>query len=160
MTGAELSGIIANMSIVLYTVCFLLLLITTILCYLVRKLKVFEDAFRSFISCPAEGKPSPLAELVDLMLSRVITHFKASNLANLSATARQVKAIESSMIGDTLESKNPALGMVWDSMGKRTQNQLSKYSGLIQALLSKKGVDKSNGNGDLSRSRIHDFGGD
>ena len=97
-----------------------------------------SSQFTSFISSPAEGKPSPLAETTQAIgenLARSIAvQLKTTFMGMESGNARAEAALQGDIARDAIDQKSPMVGALL-TMFPRASKRLLKNPGLIDIAL-------------------------
>lgn len=97
------------------------------------------EQLRAFVQAPAEGKMSPMAEMVELVSARLAAHLVAQVREFIrvqgSASKRQELAIQGELMQSEVSERNPLIGMLlsqFPGIGKR----LLKNPSALPALLN------------------------
>src|SRR4030042_6707583 len=104
------------------------------------------DTLREFVTAPAEGKLSPLAELVELCSARLAAHIISNINDTMRTTTSQVKrqenAIQGEMFIGALSEKSPIMGLVAGAFPDLTKRLLKNPTAMmaLQGMLSKLGA--------------------
>jgi hypothetical protein len=103
------------------------------------------DTLRDFVTAPAEGKLSPLAELVELCSARLAAHIISNINETMRTTTSQVKRQENALQGElfvgALSEKSPIMGLVAGAFPDLTKRLLKNPTAMIalQNLLMRQG---------------------
>lgn len=105
---------------------------------LYREKQALADHIRDFVSAPAEGQPSPLAELTEVIAGRFAHQFMTLIRAQLGAERghinRQETALQADILQDAAMQKSPILGLLAGAFPSVTK-RLAKNPSALPALM-------------------------
>ena len=97
----------------------------------------FSDQVTGFLASPADGQPSPLAQLVQLAGktagAEVAASLKGAFMGHSSALAKAENAIAEDVLVDSAGARSPLLGLILQSFPRLTK-RLAKSPAAVAAL--------------------------